>query len=130
MLPPQRKQQSPGRPRGAADARRQPEGAARHAARRRRIGSPRARREIALGATAAAIAIAYVGGVAAFSNICYPGTRIAGADVSLMGASDAASAVERALGAYELKVTGLGFQASWAPAEGSFSSTPPPRRSR
>lgn len=116
---------SPGRPRGAADARRQPEGAARHAGARSASDRPGRGAKIALGATAAAIAIAYVGGVAAFSNICYPGTRIAGADVSLMGASDAASAVERALGAYELKVTGLGFQASWAPAEGSFSIDAP-----
>ncbi len=116
---------SPGRPRGAADARRQPEGAARHAGARSASDRPGRGAKIALGATAAAIAIAYVGGVAAFSNICYPGTRITGADVSLMGASDAASAVERALGAYELKVTGLGFQASWAPAEGSFSIDAP-----
>ena len=112
---------APGRPHGAADVRRQPEGDARHAGARSASDRPGRGVKIALGATVGAIAIVYVGGVAAFSNICYPGARIAGADVSFMGASDAASTVERALGGYELKVTGLGFQASWTPAEGAFS---------
>ena len=113
--------QRPSRPHAACDAARQAGTAPRHT--RAAGGSARSGRgaKIALGVAAGAIAIAYAGGVAAFSNICYPGTRIAGADVSLMGAADAASAVERALDGYKLDVTGLGFDASWTPEDGALT---------
>lgn len=77
--------------------------------------------KVAVAAVAGGVALAYVAGVVAFSNICYPGTNVAGADISLMGAGAAAEAIERSVDGYELEVSGLGFKAVYAPEPGTFA---------
>lgn len=70
---------------------------------------------IALGVFVALLAIVYVAGVVAFSQICYPDTRIADTDVSLMNRATAIGRVETAAKKYRLSVEGDGFSWSYAP---------------
>ena len=60
-------------------------------------------------------AVAYVAGAIVFSNIYYPGTVIAGTDVSLCTASGAAERLRTASPAYTFEVTGEDFAWSYAP---------------
>ena len=59
--------------------------------------------------------VAYAAGAIVFSNIYYPGTVIAGTDVSLCTASDAAERLRTASPAYTFEVTGEDFAWSYAP---------------
>ena len=80
--------------------------------------SPRDARRVALIVVAvivALIAIAYAAGVVAFWNIYYPGTTIAGADVSLCTAPAAAERIRSASPTYALSVEGGGFTWEYAP---------------
>ena len=63
----------------------------------------------------ALIAIAYAAGAVVFSNIYYPGTVIAGTDVSLCTASSAAERLRAASPSYTLELTGEDFTWSYAP---------------
>lgn len=63
----------------------------------------------------ALIAIAYAAGAVVFSNIYYPGTVIAGTDVSFCTASSAAERLRAASPAYTLELTGEDFTWSYAP---------------
>ena len=57
----------------------------------------------------AILAVAYVAGAVTFSFIYYPGTSIAGTDVSLSTASDAAERIRDARPVYTLHVEGDGL---------------------
>ena len=63
----------------------------------------------------AILAVAYVAGAVTFSFIYYPGTSIAGTDVSLSTASDAAERIRDARPVYELHVEGDGLTWDYAP---------------
>ena len=84
---------------------------------------PRNHRGLKIGLAVAGgiIVAAYVGGIVAFSNLNYPGTVIAGQDVSLTTASAAAEKIESSVGAYSLAIDGLGFEWTYEPAEGTYS---------
>lgn len=56
-----------------------------------------------------AAAAVYLGGVAVFSNVFMPQTRLNGQDVSLMTAADAAEQAEGPLSSYSFRVTGDGL---------------------
>ena len=58
-----------------------------------------------VGVTAAV----YLGGVAVFSNVFMPQTRLNGQDVSLMPGADAAALAEGPLSSYSFHVTGDGL---------------------
>ena len=58
-----------------------------------------------VGVTAAV----YLGGVAVFSNVFMPQTRLNGQDVSLMPGADAAALAEGPLSSYSFRVTGDGL---------------------
>ena len=60
-------------------------------------------------------AVAYAAGTIVFSNIYYPGTVIAGTDVSLCTASGAAERLRAASPAYSFELTGEDFAWSYAP---------------
>lgn len=77
--------------------------------------------KIALAAAAGVLVVGYIAGAVAFSNIYYPGTSIAGVDVSLTGAGEAADRIEASVGAYTLKVSGLGFDWTYEPEAGTFT---------
>lgn len=77
--------------------------------------------KIGLAVAGGIIVAAYVGGIVAFSNLNYPGTVIAGQDVSLTTASAAAEKIESSVGAYSLAIDGLGFEWTYEPAEGTYS---------
>lgn len=66
---------------------------------------------IGAGIAVGIVAVLYLGGALAFSNIYYPGTTIAGVDVSLMGRDAAKSRVEASAQSYTLAVDGNDF--SW-----------------
>lgn len=70
---------------------------------------------IALGVTAGIVVAAYAAGVAAFSMLYYPGTTIAGVDVSLKTSQDAADSLSRETSGYQLTVQGDGFSWEYAP---------------
>ena len=55
------------------------------------------------------VAIVYIVGVVAFSQVAYPNTTIAGVDVSLSNASSAATKVNSAWKHYKLTVSGDDF---------------------
>ncbi|OUN89248.1 L,D-transpeptidase family protein [[Collinsella] massiliensis] len=63
----------------------------------------------------AILAVAYVAGAVTFSFIYYPGTSIAGTDVSLSTASDAAERIRDARPVYTLHVEGDGLTWDYAP---------------
>ena len=64
------------------------------------------------------IAIVYIVGVVAFSQIAYPNTTIAGVDVSFSNASSAATRVNSALKHYKLAVSGDDFSWTYQPESG------------
>ena len=61
------------------------------------------------------VAAIYGGGVYVFSTVCYPGTTIAGVDVSLMDRTTAIERIESALANYSLTVSGDGFEWTYEP---------------
>ena len=61
------------------------------------------------------IVIVYGAGVVIFSNIYYPGTTIAGADVSLVNAGSAEARIRSAVNRYTLTIEGSGFSWQYAP---------------
>ena len=61
------------------------------------------------------IAIVYIVGVVAFSQVAYPNTTIAGVDVSFSNASSAATKVNSAWKHYKLTVTGDDFSWTYQP---------------
>ncbi|WP_186365717.1 L,D-transpeptidase family protein [Enorma burkinafasonensis] len=63
------------------------------------------------------VGIAYGAGVAVFSNIYYPGTTIAGADVSLVDSGSAAARIRSSVNRYTLTVEGAGFSWQYAPED-------------
>lgn len=73
----------------------------------------------ALGVAAGIVVVAYGAGVIAFSNMCYPNTVIADADVSLMMRSMAAGRVRTAAENYCLTVEGDGFSWTYEPDSSS-----------
>lgn len=77
--------------------------------------------KIALSVVAGLLVAAYAGGAFAFSNLYYPGTQIAGIDVSLMTADDAAEHIAGSVQDYQLHISGVGLDWTYTPAEGSFS---------
>ena len=74
---------------------------------------------IAAGVIAAMLAATYGAGAFAFSRIYYPGTDIAGVDVSLMSKDAAVGRVNASVQGYGLKVTGGDFSWSYQPSEDS-----------
>lgn len=86
-------------------------------------GGPKRHRgvKIALGVVAGLLVAAYAGGAFAFSNLYYPGTQIAGIDVSFMTADDAAEHIAGSVQDYQLHISGVGLDWTYTPAEGSFS---------
>ncbi|MDO4436614.1 MAG: L,D-transpeptidase [Coriobacteriaceae bacterium] len=74
---------------------------------------------IALGVVAGITAGAYIAGVIAFSNMCYPNTVIADTDVSLMTRSMAAGRIRSAAENYRLTVEGDGFSWTYEPESSS-----------
>ncbi|MBE6468579.1 MAG: hypothetical protein E7001_01100 [Coriobacteriaceae bacterium] len=78
--------------------------------------SRRRRGLIALGVAGGLLLAAYAGGAIAFSNIYYPNTSIAGADVSLMPRAEAAARIERAVSSYSLTVSGIDFSWTYTPS--------------
>ena len=77
--------------------------------------------KIAAAVVAGVLVVAYIAGVAVFSNLYYPNTTIAGVDVSMATVSDAAERIQNSLGDYTLHVTGDGMDWTYTPAEGTFS---------
>ena len=71
---------------------------------------------IALIVVAVLVAIAYGAGVAVFSHTYYPGTTIAGVDVSLIDAGSAATRIRSAMTRYHLTIEGSGFSWTYEPA--------------
>ena len=71
--------------------------------------------KVAIGVVVGLIAIVYVVGVIAFTNMTYPNTKIAGVDVSFSSASGAASRVSSAWKHYKLNVTGDTFSWTYQP---------------
>ena len=67
------------------------------------------------GVIAGVLAVGYVAGIIAFSNMTYPHTDIAGVDVSLKTAQSAADRVDSAWKNYRLTVTGDSFSWSYTP---------------
>ena len=61
------------------------------------------------------VAIVYIVGVVAFSQVAYPNTTIAGVDVSFSNASSAATKVNSAWKHYKLTVTGDDFSWTYQP---------------
>lgn len=74
---------------------------------------------IALGIVGGLILAAYAGGVAAFANIYYPNTSIAGVDVSLMNRETAVTRVNSSVANYKLTLTGDGFSWEYKPESGA-----------
>ena len=77
--------------------------------------------KIGLGVAAGVIVVAYAAGAIAFSRVYYPGTTIAGIDVSLSDAAGAAKRIEATVTDYSLDVSGLGFEWTYTPEAGTFS---------
>lgn len=61
------------------------------------------------------VAIVYIVGVVAFSQVAYPNTTIAGVDISLSNASSAATKVNSAWKHYKLTVSGDDFSWTYQP---------------
>ena len=61
------------------------------------------------------VAIVYIVGVVAFSQVAYPNTTIAGVDISLSNASSAATKVNSAWKHYKLTVSGDNFSWTYQP---------------
>lgn len=77
--------------------------------------------KIGLGVAAGLLVAGYIGGIVAFSNLYYPGTSIAGVDVSLTDAGTAAERIESTVADYSLTVSGLGFECAYTPEAGTFA---------
>lgn len=77
--------------------------------------------KIALGVVGGLLVVGYAAGVVAFSNLFYPGTSIAGIDVSLTDTATAAERIESSVGSYSLHVSGIGLDWTYTPEEGTFS---------
>lgn len=80
--------------------------------------TPRNRRRaplIVLGVIVALLVITYAGGAIIFSNVFYPGTTIAGADVSLIGPGSAATRIRSSMNRYSLTIKGSGFSWTYEP---------------
>ncbi|MDM8301408.1 L,D-transpeptidase family protein [Collinsella tanakaei] len=77
--------------------------------------------KIALGVVGGLLVAGYAAGVVAFSNLYYPGTSIAGIDVSLTDAATAAERIESSVGEYSLHVSGVGLDWTYTPEEGTFA---------
>lgn len=69
------------------------------------------------------VAIVYIVGVVAFSQIAYPNTTVAGVDISFSNASSAATKVNSAWKHYKLTVSGDDFSWTYQPNPTSPSST-------
>lgn len=82
-------------------------------------GGPKRHRalKIAIAVVVALLAAGYGAGAWAFSYVCYPGTTVLGADLTLLDATQAAQAIDEAVGAYALTVSGDDF--SWTYEPGS-----------
>lgn len=87
----------------------------------------RNRNKIIACVVAGVIAVVYVAGVVAFSNLYYPNTTIAGVDVSLSSASAAADKIESSISNYSLNVTGCGLDWTYSPPREPIQSMPRPR---
>ena len=74
---------------------------------------------IALIVVAILIVGAYVAGVVAFSQICYPNTNIAGVDVSWQSRAQATEQARQAAQDYTLTIDGHGFTWAFEPEQGS-----------
>ena len=61
------------------------------------------------------VGVLYGGGAYVFSNVCYPGTEIAGVDVSLMDRETAVSRIDAALTNYQLTISGVDFEWTYEP---------------
>ncbi len=70
---------------------------------------------VALIIVVALIAVVYAGGVVVFSNLFYPNTTIAGADVSLLDAGSAAARIRSVINRYSLTVEGGDFSWTYEP---------------
>lgn len=70
---------------------------------------------VALAIAVALVAIVYIAGAIAFSTIFYPGTTIAGADVSCVDAGSAAAKIRSSVSRYSLTVDGSGFTWTYEP---------------
>lgn len=68
----------------------------------------------------AVVAVAYLAGVAVFSNLFMPSTQLNGEDVSFKSASDVAAGAEGPLAAYSVRVTGDGLDLTIAAADVSM----------
>ncbi|OUP10093.1 L,D-transpeptidase family protein [Collinsella sp. An2] len=79
-------------------------------------GRARKRAAIAAGIIVGILVVAYAAGVAAFSNFYYPGTTIAGVDVSLKSAQAAADELDAQTASYNLTVEGDGFSWQFTPS--------------
>lgn len=77
--------------------------------------------KIGLGVAAGLLVAGYIGGIVAFSGHFYPGTAIAGVDVSLADADTAAERIEATIDGYALTISGLGFECTYTPEAGTFS---------
>lgn len=88
-----------------------------HGGRNERPRNPKRGALIAAGIVVTLLALAYAGGVVAFSNLCYPRTSIADIDVSWKDRAAAVSQVQDAVKDYTLTVEGDGF--SWTFTPGS-----------
>ena len=67
---------------------------------------------ITLIVLAVLVTATYLGGVILFSQVCYPNTKVADVDISLMGKTSAAAHVSAAAQNYRLTIEGEGF--TWA----------------
>ena len=71
--------------------------------------------KIVAGVIVGVLAVGYVAGVVAFSNMTYPHTEIAGVDVSLKSAQAAATGVDSAWKDYSLTIKGDSFSWKYTP---------------
>ena len=61
------------------------------------------------------VGVLYGGGAYVFANVCYPGTEIAGVDVSLMDRETAVDRIDAALTNYQLVISGEDFEWTYDP---------------
>ncbi len=69
----------------------------------------------------AVLAVSYLGGVVAFSNLFMPSTTLNGEDVSLRGTADVAASAEGPLSSYSVRVTGDGLDLTVGAADVSMT---------
>ena len=77
--------------------------------------SPKKRAAITIAGVAAVAAVGYGAGTIAFSNVLYPGTEVAGVDISLMDKDTAAAKINQEFSNYKLTVEGNDFSWSYKP---------------